>query len=211
MKKIIFLVGCTIYLGLISISIYYIIIYPNSYVNIFAFINNIIASSSALFLGFLTVYQSKKYKEETDIRENTPIIVMTTSSKLISCSNIDIEAFYDESNTTYVILLVCSLNKTISNFLVNRIILKKDSECVSNIDTWTHRLCENSTYNGIFLPNQFYNLKIHLPKAFESSVIELEFTLNNVYSERYKKIAIFKEKNGEWFLDKTLPCTFLNN
>ena len=185
----------------------YAIIYPDDYVNIFAFASGLIVNWSAMFLGFIAIYQSKKFKKEKDKREETPILVVVPSTSSIPLPDVDIHVTHDDKECTEVTLLICSLNKTVSNFIVNRLSLNKNNEEKSVNCLLTHESGENSSYNGIFLPEKFYSVQISFPKPIEHCAVELEFAFRNIYFHEYYKIAIFKEKSNEWFLEKTLPCS----
>ena len=191
-----------IYLTLIVFLLYYSIIYPNCYGNIFSSLNGLITSLSAISLGFLAIYQSYKHKHEIYEREITPILAIV-HYKSTPLSDIDVIATpaNNKSYSTKITLLICSLNKSVSNFIVKKLESKNDSE-----DSW-HHTSENYKYNAVFLPEHFYKVQIYFPKAVEHNIIKLEFTFENICNNKYKQTMIFEAKNNEWCVQgRTSPC-----
>lgn len=195
-----------LYVAAIIFAFSYSINYPDDHSNVFAFINGLVANLSAIFLGFLAIYQSQKYKKENDEKDATPILMLAPSIDYFDISLSDIICQQMENSSERINIIVCSLNKAVSNFQVNEIIFKKNGKIISKQSSCNHSSGQDSIYNGIFLPESFYKITLNVLKPCQNGELYIKFIFNNIYYENYQKEIVLSSDGDEWKLSKVSKC-----
>ena len=205
LKKYILIV--IVYIFLLAFLLYNSIKHPNDFNNIFSFFNALITNLSAIFLGAIAIYQSEKYKKESDEKDSTPIIIIASSVDSLNLSTTDIIAHCVPQQAVICDYIICSLNKSVSNFQIEKMVLEESSKIISTYQNFNYSSGLNSTYNGVFLPEVFYKLSVNLPQPRQNSKLYIKFSLKNIYYVKYQKtITLFSNGNG-WELIDVSKCT----
>lgn len=200
-----------LYIFILIIILVFSILYPDRYGNVFSFFNGFIANMSAISLGILAVYQSQKYKHESDERESTPILILIARINANNKKDVDIICRHDIMNYMELNITACSLNKSISNFRIKSIVFSRDGNEISIYKNWEYCTGNDSNYNGIFLPEKFYEILVTVPKPCKDGRLDVKLLFKNVFYKDYQKTIIFISDGIEWKIQKTTMCTPINN
>lgn len=188
----------------------YSIKYPDKYANVFSFCYSFITNISAISLGVLAVYQSKKYKLDSDKRELTPVIVISTPICSPKIEQVDIiSTNCNIGECINLNLVVCSFNKSISNFKLDHMILKKDNTVVNKYINWNNDTGLNSKYNGIFLQDIFYTICVSCPPPCVNGKLEITYYLNNIFHSGFYKTISLISISDEWRLESATQCKII--
>lgn len=172
----------------------------------FSFINGILANFSTVILGTLTVVQSQKYKNDNDKRDETPILTMTSRIYPDEDITYDIICSIEDSDFYNVNMYVCSFNKSVSNFAVNSMRLKKGRQCIKEWAAISNQKGATSKYNGVFLQDKFYYICFKCPQPIENNYLVIYCSFYNIYFSQYTKKIVLEAKDGRWELKETSKC-----
>jgi|GEM_PF-5561401 len=207
-KKYIFFI--VVYILAIVATIVFSILFPNKYSNIFSSINGFVASASAIMLGCLALWQERRHKEEIDkknedmdIKNKKPIVIIVlldddnnqNTDLICDCAS-DIQ----KENINFS---VCSLNRAIVNFRINKIVINNTS-CFEDWDNKDGSNKERS--NIIFLQDTLYKISILVPKLSDTNEVEAMFSLKNAHFENYEKRIVFQKTDSKWNIIQSNEC-----
>lgn len=206
-KKICAFIFIIIYISMSIFSLCYSMKYPNDHSNIFSFIDGFTTNLSAISLGALAIYQSQKYKKESDEKDSTPILMLVPTVESFDLSLVDIIVTQSIANSMKFNFMICSLNKTISDFQIEQITFKDNGNTISTNKNCNHKSGRDSTYNGVFLPEVFYNISLNFPQACKNGELHIKFTFKNIYYVEYKKEIILSSDGQDWKIASVSKCT----
>lgn len=203
---IILIITFLAYLTMIGSFFFYFLINNDKNLDQLSFMNGILANFSTVILGTLAVVQSQKYKNDSDKRDETPILTMTSKIYLDDDIACDIICSIEDSKFYNINMYVCSFNKSVSNFTVDNMKLKKNRHDIREWTAISNLKGRYSKYNGIFLQDKFYYICFKCPQPIESHYLEINCSFYNIYFSKYKKKIILFGKDGQWALKETSRC-----
>ena len=202
---IILIITFLAYLTIIGVFLFY-FLNNNKNLDQLSFVNGIIANFSTVIMGTLAVIQSQKYKRDSDKRDETPILTMTSQIYLDDEVTCDIICSIEDSEFYNINMYVCSFNKSISNFTVDSMKLKRNRFDIKEWVAISNLKGRHSKYNGVFLQDKFYYICFKCPKPIENHYLEINCSFYNIYFSKYKKKIILFAKDGQWELKETSRC-----
>lgn len=196
----------TFFAYLTMIGAFFFCFITNNNLEQFSFINGVLANFSTVVLGTLTVVQSQKYKNDNDKRDETPILTITSQIYPDEDITYDIICSVEDSNFYNINMYVCSFNKSVSNFSVNSMRLKKGRQCIKEWTAISNQKGAKSKYNGVFLQDKFYYICFRCPQPIVNNYLVINCSFYNIYFSKYTKKIVLEAKDGQWELKETSKC-----